>query len=211
VVWYCYFMRRFGLLIAVSLIGAGGFCQAQELSEGDRSYALSALHASRKQVLDATTGLSKAQWNFKPSPEAWSIAEISEHLVLVENGISQLIAGALKSPATPEKKAATPREMDGKILSAVPQRNQKVQAAEAFKPSGKFKDGKAAVLAFQAARDRNLETIRTTKDALRAHFAKNPVFGDLDALQWYLFMSAHSERHVNQMLEVKASQAFPKK
>ena len=109
------------------------------------------------------------------------------------------------------KKVANAKELDAKILSAVPKRDQKVQAPEPFKPSGKFKDGKAAVLAFQATRDRNLETIRTTKEPMRLHFSKSSVFGELDALQWYLFMSAHTERHVNQMVEVKASQGFPKK
>jgi crotonobetainyl-CoA:carnitine CoA-transferase CaiB-like acyl-CoA transferase len=70
---------------------------------------------------------------------------------------------------------------------------------------------KAAVAAFQAARDRNLETMRTTKEALREHFRKHPALGDIDAYQWYLLVAAHAERHVNQMLEVKASEAFPRK
>jgi len=204
-------MRRSGHCLTFSLIAAGAFCQAQELSEGDRSYALSALHATRKQVLDATAGLSKGQWSYKPSPEAWSIAEISEHLALLEQELPQIVAGAMKSPAAPEKKPARPREADARLLAMLPQRTTKAQAPEAFKPTGKFRDGKAAVAAFQAARDKNLEAIRTTKEALREHFRKHPALGELDAYQWYLMAAGHAERHVNQMLEVKASQAYPKK
>ena len=51
---------------------------------------------------------------------------------------------------------------------------------------------------------------RQTQDPLREHFFKHPVLGDLDAYQWILLISAHTERHVNQILEVKASPGFPK-
>ena len=162
-------------------------------------------------MLDATAGLSKAQWSYKPSPEAWSIAEISEHLALLEQELPQIVARALKLPAAPEKKPAKPREADAKLLAMLPQRTTKAQAPEAFKPSGKFKDGKAAVAAFQAARDKNLDAMRTTKEPLREHFLKHPALGELDAYQWYLMVAGHAERHVNQMLEVKAAQAYPKK
>lgn len=190
---------------------AGLSCAGEAISESDRSYALSALHASRKQVLDATAGLSKTQWSFKPSPEAWSIAEIAEHLALLEEQLPALVEGVLKTPAASGKKPAQAREADARILSVVPQRTTKAQAPEAFKPSGKYKNGVAAVAAFRAARDRNLEVMRKTEQPLREHFSKHPALGELDAYQWYLLAASHAERHVNQMIEVKASPAFPKK
>jgi hypothetical protein len=196
--------------IAAGLLAAP-FCAGQSISDSDRSYALSALHASRKQVLDTTAGLSKAQWSYKPSSEAWSIAQIVEHLALLEEQLPAIVEGALKSPPAPDKKPARPREADAKLLALVPQRTSKAQAPEPFKPNGKFKNGISAVMAFKAARDANLETVRTTAQPLREHFSKHPVLGDIDAYQWYLLVAAHTERHVNQMLEVKASPAFPKK
>ena len=47
--------------------------------------------------------------------------------------------------------------------------------------------------------------------------ARQPVRGTpglgqpLDAYQWLLFISAHSERHTKQILEVKADPNFPQK
>ncbi len=189
----------------------GGLCLAQGISESDRSYGLSALHATRKQVLDATSGLSTAQWNYKPSPEAWSIAQVIEHLALLEEQVPEIIATVMKNPAAPEKKAAKPREVDAKILAALPQRTTKVQAPEPFKPSGKYKDGPAALAAFKAARDRTIADFRASQAPLRDHFYKHPALGEIDAMQWYLATAAHSERHVNQILEVKASPNYPKK
>jgi hypothetical protein len=39
----------------------------------------------------------------------------------------------------------------------------------------------------------------------------SPVGQPLDAYQWVLYLSAHSERHTKQILEVKADPSFPKK
>jgi hypothetical protein len=204
-------MDRRGQFAAILALTAAPFCRADGISESDRSYALSALHASRKQLLDATSGLSRTQWRFKPSPDAWSIAEIVEHLALLEEQFPKILAEAMKTPAAPERKLKNARAADEKILAMLPDRSRKAQAPEQFKPSGKYKDGPAAVAAFKAARERVLESMRKTQEPLREHFYKHPALGDLDAYQWYLMVAGHTERHVNQMLEVKASPGFPKK
>lgn len=204
-------MVRFGYCSLILTLLAASSCRAEGISEGDRSYALSALHASRKQLLDATAGLSRAQWSFKPSPAAWSIAEVVEHLALLEAQFPQIVAEALKNPAAAEKKLKNPREADAKLLAMLPDRTNKAQAPEPFRPSGKFKDGAASVAAFRAARDKTLVTMRTSQEPLREHFRKHPALGDLDAYQWFLMIAGHTERHVNQILEVKASPGYPMK
>jgi hypothetical protein len=45
---------------------------------------------------------------------------------------------------------------------------------------------------------------------LRAHSAPHPAFQTLDAYQWILFMAAHSDRHTQQINEVKAQPRYPK-
>ena len=46
---------------------------------------------------------------------------------------------------------------------------------------------------------------------LREHVTDSPLGMKLDAYQWVLFLAAHSERHLKQLLEVKADPNFPKK
>ena len=47
---------------------------------------------------------------------------------------------------------------------------------------------------------------------MRERFFMNPAFGqEIDAYLWIAFLSAHTERHVKQILEVKANANFPKK
>jgi len=180
---------------------------AEPLAKGDREFGMSALHASRKLFLDSVAGLSEAQLNFKPAPEKWSIAEVAEHIALSEQFIFQASVAAMKAPAG--EKMADAGKMDEKILAAIPDRSRKATAPEPLRPQNRFKSAAEAVAAFKSSRDEHIKYLNETQDALREHFYKNPVLGDIDAFQWILFMSAHTERHVAQILEVKASPGFP--
>src|SRR5256885_11519884 len=52
---------------------------AQEVTQGEKERAVQYLESTKKGVLDATKGLSEAQWNFKPAPDRWSVARSEEH------------------------------------------------------------------------------------------------------------------------------------
>lgn len=192
------------LLIGISLLPLS----AEPISKGDREFGMSALHASRKLFLDSVVGLSDAQLNFKPAPEKWSIAEIAEHVALSGQFIYQAAEAALKSPA--HEKMTDAGKLDEIILVRVPDRSAKATAPEALRPQNHFKSAAEAIAAFRSLRDAHIKYLSETQDALREHFFKNPVLGDIDAFQWILYMSAHTERHVGQILEVKASAGFPK-
>lgn len=184
---------------------------AQQLAQGERDYALSALHATRKQVIDTVSGLSEAQLKWKPAPNVWSVMEIAEHIEITEETLPQTVAAAMKSPAAPEKKKPDPRQTDYALMKNVPVRSEKQHAPESIQPKGRFKNSAGLLQAFRAARDKNIAYVRETKDDLRDHFATHPALGDLDGLQWCILIAAHSERHVNQMKEVMANPGFPQK
>ena len=64
---------------------------------------------------------------------------------------------------------------------------------------------------FTESRDKTIEFIRTTQEDLRSHTLPHPVMKTLDAYQWVLLLSAHSQRHTAQIDEVKSHANFPKK
>jgi hypothetical protein len=200
-------MAKVFLLGTALLLSA---CQAQTLSQGERDYALSALHASRKLFLDAVQGLSDAQLKWKPDAKTWSVMEIAEHVVASEQFLSEAAQKALASPADPARRKTNPREMDAKVLAGAADRSQKAQAPDGLVPKGRFRTIGELTAEFRRLRDRNIAFIRETTADLRSHFAPAPM-GDLDALQWYLFMAGHTERHVAQIQELKANPGFPKK
>ena len=53
---------------------------AESLTQADRDKAMQYLESTRQGVIDATKGLSEAQWNFKAAPDRWSIAECFAHM-----------------------------------------------------------------------------------------------------------------------------------
>lgn len=60
---------------------------AQTLSQADREKGLQYLRQTRDGVVAATKGLSEAQLMFKPASDRWSVAEVLEHITVVEGAI----------------------------------------------------------------------------------------------------------------------------
>ena len=53
-------------------------------------------------IIGATKGLSEAQWKFKPAPDCWSIAEILDHVIAVQEFVLGPVRAQLaSSPAPP--------------------------------------------------------------------------------------------------------------
>jgi uncharacterized damage-inducible protein DinB len=58
---------------------------------------LAYLESTKKGVLDATKGLSEAQWNFQPAPGKWSVAECVEHIAATEDFIRGPAVGRVEA------------------------------------------------------------------------------------------------------------------
>jgi hypothetical protein len=182
---------------------------AQSLTQGERDRALSELYAGRKQFLDSIAGLTEAQWNFKPAPNVWSIAECAEHITVSDDFLLESLPKLVKSPAEPEKRAQV-KGKDEFILKAMVDRSHKAQAPEMLVPKRRWQTEAALVEHFQQNRDRLLEYVRTTQDDLRDHFIEHPIFKTVDAYQVILMMSAHTVRHTMQLNEVKQAAGYPR-
>jgi len=185
----------------------------QTLSKEERDKAVAELEGSKKAFLDATKGLSAAQWNFKAAPDRWSVAECSEHIALSEGFIFGIITDKImKAPANPEKRAAAAGK-DDKLIPILQDRTHKATAPEQIDPAkNKSMTGDEATKLFLDNRAHSIDYVKTTQEDLRDHLFDHPVpvFGTMDAYQWILFMSGHSRRHTLQILEVKADPNFPK-
>ncbi len=179
----------------------------QELAQGDRDRTLSHLHGTRKLLLDQVAGLTDAQWKFKPADDKWSLAEVVEHLVLTEKGLFGMTVKVAEGPAVAT--APANKTTDEAILKMVPNRDTKVKAPEMFVPTGRFGIGDPLVKQYKDARAATLDFTRTTRLDLRHHISDSPM-GPTDCLQWLLFISAHNERHLAQIAEIKSDSKYPR-
>jgi len=201
------------LVLALSLTGIAQIATTPApttLSAEERDSALKSLQATHDAFLQSIAGLSDKQWRFKPAPDRWSVAEVSEHIAVSESTIFGMVQSKIiTSPADPSKRA----EVAGKdeiILTKVPDRSRKAQAPEFLKPTNRWATREELTKAFEDSRKATMDYVRTTNDDLRDHFGPHPLLGSMDAYQWILLISAHSERHTKQIEEVKADPNFPK-
>ena len=195
------------ILLALTV---GSLC-AQEMTQEDRSIAMSSLHATRKMFLDSVAGLSPAQLSFKAAPDRWSIAECAEHITLSEDLIFNVATDrAMKTPMV-KRDAAIYKKIDATMPKMLVDRSQKVQAPEALKPSNKWKSMDDMLAEYKERRNRTIEWVEKSDADVRSHVLPHPVFKEIDAYEWILLLSGHSERHTLQILEVKADPNFPKK
>jgi hypothetical protein len=181
--------------------------RGQDLTQADKDKALAYLESTKNDVLDATKNLSTAQWNFKAAPDRWSIAECMEHIAAAEDYIRGAVeSGVMKAPAVPGRDIAA---IDAGIIANVPERKNKLQAPEAIKPTNRFGSPQAAIDHFVESRATTENFLKTTP-GLRDHAADSPTGQKWDAYEFILLIAAHSERHTNQIKEVKADLNYPK-
>jgi hypothetical protein len=197
-----------GTFVALLLFTGAALASAQEVTQADKDRALQYLESTKKNVQEATKGLSEAQWNFKPAPDRWSVAQVMEHIAAAEDFLRDV---------TKEKVMVAPagepgrdvRKTDEAVLAMVPDRSHKAQAPEALVPSNRFGSPEGSLKHFVESRAATEDFLKTTA-GLRDHVTDSPL-GKLDGYEFVLFIAAHSERHTKQINEVKADPNFPKK
>lgn len=201
-------MKRFLTVLAVVLYVSIS-AHSQSLTQADRDRAMKYLESTKQGVLDATAGLSEAQWTFKSGPDRWSVAEVTEHIASAEGFLrGMIIEKVMVAPPRPDGEDV--KAIDEFVLMAIPDRTQHRQAPEPLKPTNRYGSPQGSLKAFTDSRAQTEDFLRTHDD-LRAHAIDSPLGKKLDAYEWVLFIAAHSERHTKQILEVKADPNFPKK
>lgn len=182
---------------------------AQELTQADKEKALQYLESTKTNLLEATSGLSETQWDFKPAPARWSIAEVMEHIAASEDFVRD---GLLKDkvmvspPGQPDRDV---KKIDEAVVMRIPDRSHKAQAPDPLQPRNRFGSPDGSLSHFLESRATTEQYLATTA-GLRDHVMDGPV-GKMDGYEFILFIAAHSERHTEQILEVKADPNFPRR
>jgi hypothetical protein len=196
-------MKRVAFLLALALVPAW----AQSLSRQESEFAMSSLHASRKLFLDSISGLPADQWNFKPAPDRWSIAECAEHVVLTEDFLFNRAMQVLRTGVAPARRADL--QMAQQVLQRMTDRSRKATAPKEIAPSGKWANAADLIRDFKQKRDRTIAYVESTQDDLRGHVT--PGDNPTEAYAFLLMIAGHTERHVAQINEVKSDPKFPRK
>jgi hypothetical protein len=201
-------MRKLLFLCAAFLVSSFT-ATSPTLTDKERKDAIEQLSKTEQGVFNSLKGLSDAQLNFKPAPDKWSISECVKHIATTEMFLWHMTDAALKLPADSSKRSAI-KATDDQVLQMVESRAQKIKTAPPLEPQNSpFKSCPDALSSFYDSRKMLKEYVTSTNDDLRDHVVVLP-FGSFDSYQMILFMAAHSNRHTQQIDEVKADPNFPK-
>lgn len=187
---------------------------AHDLQPSELAHARQYIQQTRDGLVAAVEGLSEAQWQFKAAPECWSIGEIFEHVVMTQELVLGPVCAQLAS-APPASAAHDSKVVDALIVARFPDRSNKFKGPSVLTPSGAI-TAAAAVERLGANCVRLNVYLESTPD-LRQHAVEsaplkaisNGEYQSMDGYQWVLALSAHTERHTRQILEVKADANFP--
>jgi hypothetical protein len=193
----------------VGLVAIGLLQPAQDarMTATERAELVERLQKTETELLEMVTGVTDAQWAFKPAPERWSIGEVVEHIVLAEALMFDTAVQSLDRPENPAWDATLVKTET--LRRALPNRSRRVDAPAAIRPKQAL--SRADLMArFAEQRKRALAYVRDADRPVKAHTAPNPFFGDLNAHQWLLYIPLHNERHNQQIAEVKTSPGYPR-
>ena len=198
------------LLTLLVVTGLAGTINDTSISKKERKIGVGIMKDTRDDAVNATKGLSDAQVNFKAAPEKWSVKECMYHIAGAEKLLWTMFEGTMKAPANPEKRSEI-KVTDEQVVKMIEDRTTKAQAPEPIQPKNTgFNSLTEAVEDFKNSRGDHIKYLKNSTEDLRNHVVQMP-FGYIDCYQFLLFMAAHSNRHTQQMNEVKANSGFPAK
>ena len=120
-----------------------------------------------------------------------------------------MIDNTMKQPANPDKRIDI-KVTDDDIIKRLEDRSTKIKTMDPLKPENTpFTSPADALASFKDNRGKLIDYVKKTQDDLRDHIASLPI-GTYDCYQLILLIGAHSNRHTQQIEEVKADPNFPK-
>lgn len=178
--------------------------------EEDRKYLLDNLARTRDSVIKETQNLSTAQWNFKESPDRWSINQIVEHLAIWELLLQREISQAFVAGPRPElnKDLRTDSAVIAFLMEEQPHVAPEYTKPFTFTVPMGLNEGKNNLTWFLKMRNEGIGFIDSTTTDLRYYFLR-PGAGNVH--QRFITTFAHTDRHLRQIRRVKLDQNYPKR
>ena len=193
------------LMAAVLVLAIGAASgRAAPLTPLERQRLVAHLEMTGSWLADEVSGLSPAQLQFRSAPEAWSIMQVVDHLMVASPIYWRQFREAMKAPPRAQKEPAR----DADVLWYGIDRTQRQKAIASEEPKGQLRDLRTGLDALRKLHTEMLQYVRTTNEDLRSHFVERE---GSDAYQWSLLISTHEQRHILQIREIKADPKFPKK
>jgi superfamily II DNA/RNA helicase len=162
------------------------------------------LDRTRTDLRRAVDAVPAARRGEKPDADRWSVADVLEHLCIVEARIAGLVSKAVAEakPSGLARETSTSSVLTSMNLTELANRERRLTAGETSRPTGTV-SADDAWRALTRAR-RALHTALREGDgwALETLSAPHPRLGALNLYQWIVFVAGHESRHAAQIREI---------
>jgi hypothetical protein len=162
------------------------------------------LAEARAELAASVVSVPPDERQNKPAADQWSVAEILEHLAIVETRIAAMVARDVAAA----RLAGLARETsDSSVLASLDvaglkDRSQKRVASEASLPTGRLTADEAWTR-LEASRADLEGAIRDADGwALETLTRPHPRLGAMNLYQWIGFVGAHESKHAAQIAEI---------
>ena len=171
---------------------------------------LAANEQAQARFMAAVSNLNDTQADFRPDENQWTIAEIVEHVSIVNDGFLRLTHKLLKEAESAAKPPKTDLNLGHTSLDENGQHHPgPFQAPDRVRPQGgaRIEDSLAKMGATLAG----LMEIRSRLEAvdLSEQMFPHPFLGPINAYQWLILLGEHEDRHRDQIDRLKATAGFP--
>lgn len=194
-------MTHLKIAIVFVLLAAAGVAAAP-LTPLERQRLLAHMDMTERWLIDELSGLSPAQLAFRPAPGSWSILEVLDHLVVV----GPIYWRDLQN-ARPVQSGPVGAMTDADVLWYGIDRTHRETALRTEGPTTRLTSLASGLEAYRTQHAQLRRYIRDTEDDLRRRLVERQ---RSDAYQWALLISTHDQRHILQILEIKAHPKYPK-
>ena len=171
---------------------------------------LAANEQAQERFIAAVSNTTEAQANFRHHENQWTIAEIVEHISIVNDGFLRLTHKLLKEAESAAKPPKTDLNLGHTSLDENGQQHtEPFQAPDRVRPQGgaRIEDSLAKMRASLAG----LAEIQSRLEAVDLSEQKfpHPFLGPINAYQWLVLLGEHEDRHRGQIDRLKATAGFP--
>lgn len=162
------------------------------------------LDTNRGDLWVAVESIAHDDRERRPSPERWSVAEVLEHLAIVEARVTSRLGEAFEAAraAGMAPDGETGSVVDPSFLDRAHDRSKRFKTGEHAEPKGGLTSDQAWVK-LEESRQAFLNLLeRADGLAVSGITAPHPAFGTLSFHQWAVFLGAHDARHALQIREM---------
>jgi len=151
-----------------------------------------------QQLASEVSAIDPALVSKRPAENEWSVAEVVEHLCLVEGAVMGYVKAKLNEP--PVRVSFLKKLLPMRIVSL---RVKRLQAPKIVEPSRNLPPLEELLKKYDTIRADTKEVcIKEGRERLSGVCFKHPYFGDMDGAATVSMLAFHEQRHLKQIRQI---------